>query len=214
MAIERMSWRIPVKVTALLASMACMVMLLSCSGDEPGDGLSDREGVESADKVAAGRDKSIPCLACHGAEGISDYDVWPNLAGQNSGYLARQMRAFRDGRRHDPWMSPMAGPLSDQDIDDLAGYFSVAEARVGNAGVAEPEPAVRQQTKSCAACHGAEGIIDNPLWPNLAGQNARYLVKQLQDFRAGRRTDPVMGPMAEVLEDQDIEALAAYYAGL
>jgi cytochrome c553 len=205
MAIELFSRRLLAKATPILACMACVVALSSCSGD--GDDVADRGEVGSDDKVnAAGRDKSIPCLACHGAEGISDYDVWPNLAGQNTEYLAKQMRDFRTGHRHDPWMSPMAGPLSDQDIDDIAVYFSSVTGLTGGPNSAPP-PAM-----TCAACHSARAGETNPLWPSLAGQNQRYLAKQLRDFRDGRRTDPAMTPMAIALSDQDIEALAAFYA--
>ena len=65
---------------------------------------------------------------------------------------------------------------------------------------------------TCAACHGKDGNSTNPLWPNLAGQHAPYLVKQLKDFKAGRRKDPLMSPMAAPLSDQDMEDLAAYFA--
>ena len=71
-----------------------------------------------------------------------------------------------------------------------------------------------QKSASCAACHGASGNSTNPLWPNLAGQNAAYLEKQMKDFRDGRRQDPVMVPMATALSDTDIADLAAYYAGI
>jgi len=72
----------------------------------------------------AGTDKAVLCASCHGAEGISDYDLWPNLAGQKQKYIEIQLRAYRDGRRKDPWMSPVAKMLSDEDIRDLAAYFS------------------------------------------------------------------------------------------
>ena len=72
----------------------------------------------------AGKAKSASCVACHGANGISNNDLWPNLAGQKEGYLAKQMRDFRDGKRNDPLMSAMAKPLSDADIDNLAAYYA------------------------------------------------------------------------------------------
>lgn len=78
----------------------------------------------AAGDVAAGKSKSTVCAACHGAEGISSNDLWPNLAGQKAGYLVKQMKAFRDGDRKDPVMSPMASQLSDDDIANLAAYFS------------------------------------------------------------------------------------------
>jgi cytochrome c553 len=72
----------------------------------------------------AGKAKSATCVACHGANGVSNNDLWPNLAGQKAGYLAKQMRDFRDGKRNDPLMSAMAKPLSDADIDNLAAYYA------------------------------------------------------------------------------------------
>ena len=80
-------------------------------------------GMASGD-AAAGKAKSATCAGCHGAEGISANPLWPNLAGQQSAYIVKQLKAFRDGGRADPMMAPMAKPLSDADIDNLAAYFS------------------------------------------------------------------------------------------
>ena len=74
--------------------------------------------------AAAGKAKSATCAGCHGAAGVSANPLWPNLAGQKDAYLVKQMKAFRDGKRSDPMMSPMAKPLSDADIDNLAAYYS------------------------------------------------------------------------------------------
>lgn len=72
----------------------------------------------------------------------------------------------------------------------------------------------KSKAATCVACHGADGVSVNPMWPNLAGQKELYLAKQMKDFREGKRNDPVMGPMAKPLSDEDIADLAAYYAGL
>ena len=77
-----------------------------------------------AGDAAAGKSKAATCIACHGANGISANDAWPNLAGQKAGYLKAQMKAFRDGQRTNPMMAPMAAALSDEDIDNLAAYYS------------------------------------------------------------------------------------------
>ena len=77
-----------------------------------------------AGDAAAGKTKSASCAGCHGANGISPSDIWPNLAGQKAGYLAAQLTAFRDGGRKNPMMSPMAAPLSDADIANLAAYYA------------------------------------------------------------------------------------------
>jgi cytochrome c553 len=63
----------------------------------------------------------------------------------------------------------------------------------------------------CAACHGPNGNSTNPEWPKLAGQNAVYIVEQLQLFRSGVRNNPVMRPLAANLSDQDIDDLAVYF---
>ena len=203
MMVELLGRRILAQVTVFLTCVMCVVTLSSCSGDE----ATDRADDAGNDKmIAAGRDKSIPCLACHGAEGISDYDVWPNLAGQKMTYLAKQMRDFRSGIRHDPWMSPMARPLSNQDIDEIAAYFSSVVGLTGGADAVPP------LAINCVACHSSSAGETNALWPSLTGQNRRYLVKQLREFRDGRRTDLLMTPMASALSDQDIEALATFYA--
>ncbi len=92
---------------ALLVILSCLVTSVFAEGDP-----------------AAGKVKSAVCAACHGAEGISPNDLWPNLAGQKFSYLVKQIKAFRDGTRSDPMISPMATPLSNEDINNLATYFS------------------------------------------------------------------------------------------
>lgn len=76
--------------------------------------------------AAAGKAKSVTCVACHGADGNgnSANALWPKLAGQHEAYLAKQIKDFRDGNRKDPMMSAMAAALSDADIANLAAYFA------------------------------------------------------------------------------------------
>ena len=86
--------------------------------------LLGASGAVLAGDVDAGKAKAASCAGCHGATGISSNPMWPNLAGQQSGYLVKQMKAFRDGTRNDPMMSPMAKPLTDTDIDNIAAYYN------------------------------------------------------------------------------------------
>ncbi|MEX2516197.1 MAG: cytochrome c [Gammaproteobacteria bacterium] len=72
----------------------------------------------------------------------------------------------------------------------------------------------RQKAASCAGCHGAAGISNNPAWPNLAGQKEQYLQIQLRAFRDGSRSNPMMNGMAKTLTEADIENLAAHFASL
>jgi len=74
--------------------------------------------------IEAGKAKSVGCAACHGPNGISANPDWPNLAGQKAKYTASQLKAFREGERDNAMMSPMAKPLSDDDIENLAAYYA------------------------------------------------------------------------------------------
>jgi cytochrome c553 len=85
-------------------------------------GLTMSAGVRAAD-LEAGKAKSTICSACHGQNGISANPLWPNLAGQKDQYLIAQLKAYRDGSRKNPLMSPMATGLSDADIENLAAYY-------------------------------------------------------------------------------------------
>lgn len=72
----------------------------------------------------------------------------------------------------------------------------------------------KARAASCAGCHGAKGISMAPIYPNLAGQKAGYITKQLKAFKSGARKDPTMNAMAKPLSDADMANIAAYYAGL
>ncbi|GLQ70668.1 c-type cytochrome [Vibrio penaeicida] len=74
--------------------------------------------------IEAGKAKAVTCTACHGANGISPTDLYPNLAGQKAGYLVKQMKAFKDGTRKEPTMNAMVAVLSDQDMEDLAAFYA------------------------------------------------------------------------------------------
>ena len=78
----------------------------------------------AAGDAAAGKAKAAVCSACHGADGNSTNPLWPKLAGQHADYLVKQLKAFKSGERKDPSMSPMATPLSDADMANLAAYYA------------------------------------------------------------------------------------------
>ena len=85
-------------------------------------------GTATAGDAAAGKGKAAMCQACHGPAGISPTELWPNLAGQKATYLAKQIKAFRDGDRAEPTMAPFVANLSDEDIADLAAYYASLSA--------------------------------------------------------------------------------------
>lgn len=93
----------------------------------------------------------------------------------------------------------------------IAGVLLLASANVSAAGNAE---AGKNKSAVCAACHGANGVAIAPTYPNLAGQNAEYIVAQLKAFKSGERTgasSAIMAPMSMPLTEQDMLDLAAYY---
>lgn len=95
-------------------------------------------------------------------------------------------------------------------------FSFLAAVLICQTGLAQSADIEAGKAKSamCAACHGPAGISAADMWPNLAGQKAGYLMKQLKAFRDGTRTDPQMSAMAKPLSDADIENLAAYFNSL
>jgi cytochrome c553 len=91
----------------------------------------------------------------------------------------------------------------------LATYQVQAESLVE--GSAE---AGKAKSITCTACHGPQGNSVNPLWPNIAGQSASYILTQMTAFKDGSRSDPLMGPQAMLLSDEDMHDLAVYFESL
>ncbi len=184
------------------------------------------EGEAAVGDAAAGKAKSQICAACHGADGNSVVSIWPKIAGQQENYLRAQVTAFRDGERIDPIMQPMVANLSDQDIADLAAYFS-SQTVVG--GKADPELVQLgalvyrggnhdTDLPACAGCHLPDGSGNNlAAWPALKGQHADYVEKQLRAYASGERTsDPnsMMQEIAARLSEDEIKAVAQFITGL
>lgn len=174
----------------------------------------------------AGKTKSATCAACHGADGNSVNPEWPKLAGQHPSYIAKQLANFKEDARVNPSMSPMAKPLSEQDMADLAAYFSSQVKKPGEAD--QTKVALGEQmykggnnatgVAACAACHGPTGA-GNPAsnFPSLSGQHATYIKNQLNAFRKGERANDagkMMRNVAAKMTDAEIEAVAEYIAGL
>lgn len=177
----------------------------------------------------AGQGKAAICAACHGADGNSMVPNWPKLAGQHADYLERQVGLIKDGNRVVPEMAGIVIGLSDQDIADLAAYFSSQTTTAGladeallasgenlyRAGIAEKD------VPACMSCHGPAGK-GNPLsgYPSLAGQHSVYSEKMLTGFRAGTMwgeddaSSKIMTDVANRLTDAEIKAVASYIQGL
>lgn len=181
----------------------------------------------AAGSAEAGQAKSVTCSACHGMDGNSLNPEWPSLAGQHESYIVKSLQSFKSGARQNVLMSSMALPLTDEDMVDLAAYFSAQKPR---GGVADPalvstgERLYRGGNKetgvpACLACHGPTGQ-GNPAagWPAIAGQHATYSAAQLTAYRAKQRaTDgdtQMMRNVSATLTDDEIKAVASYIQGL
>jgi cytochrome c553 len=168
--------------------------------------------------VAGGAGLSASCAHCHGTDGNSSGGAYPNLAGQTKEYIYRQIKAFKEGQRSNPQMSPMVGILDDEGMRNLADFYNFQSPARKPSNVNAEQVALGKKLAEelqCASCHqpGFKGMNESP---RLARQKQPYLVKQLKDFREGTRTNDngVMAPTAKSLTDEQIEALAHYLSSL
>lgn len=166
-----------------------------------------------AGDATAGKRRAAACASCHGEDGVSPNDTWPNLAGQNAAYLVKILSAYKSGDQNDVAMTPLSKALSNADIHNLAAYYAGLGCKAGpKEKVAGDVKAGSELAKNCAGCHGEGGAGANPAWPKLAGQKPGYLTNVLKSFRGGLRKDPMMVGVSKGLSDTDIANLAAYYA--
>ena len=162
--------------------------------------------------------KAALCMACHGAEGKSTQVQYPILAGQTSRYLYLQLRDFQEMRRSDPLMSPMVAGLSRDEMRELSDYFAKQKPPPQPFKV-DPEKARLGKLKAdetlCTMCHLGGFAGQNEI-PRVAGQHYEYVVKQLLDFKAQKRTNDAgnMTAVSRTLNEKDIENLGHYLAGL
>lgn len=150
----------------------------------------------------AGKTKIVACAACHGADGVGMLPDWPRLAGQGEKYLLKQMQQFKSGERKDLVMSAQVIALNEQDMADIAAYFSSVAPKYDVAGTATNEESTKEllahgeqlyrggdmkrSITACAACHGPDGRgIAPAAYPAISGQYGQYVAKQLKDFRLG-----------------------------
>jgi cytochrome c553 len=176
--------------------------------------------------AAKGQGASSTCAACHGPDGNSAIPTNPVLAGQHPEYLYKQLKNYKSGERTNPIMSAQVANLTDEDLRNLAAYFSNQKPRTAAASNASLVTAGRNLYRAgngangvaaCSGCHSPNGAGIPIQYPRLKGQHKDYTVAQLKAFRAGERAnDPnaVMRGVAARLSDQEMHALAEYIAGL
>ncbi len=194
--------------------------------------------------AAAGAQKAAVCLACHGANGVSVAPTFPRLAGQRADYLYHRLVSFKHADPKDPYysISPMtsiAATLSDEDARNLAAYFSAQVPQATDVPPATDASAATSAARGaalfyagdpsrgvppCQGCHGAaaSGIASRAnqyaAYPSLRGQYGPYLIARLTHFREGlphdTSNDFIMAGVAHTLDDDSIQALAAWISSL
>lgn len=204
----------------LIAALVCAVIWVLSPLAAAGD-------VEAGKKTALAKG----CAGCHGVDGNSINSQWPKLAGQNANYLAKTLEIFRGNDsatygRINAIMVGVAKTLSDEDIANLASYFTSQKMKTGEA---DPELVKlgyhiyrggdkAKGIPSCMGCHGPTGA-GNPAsgYPALAGQWAAYTETQLLYFKSEeRRTDrnQMMRDITSKMNREEIKAVASYIQGL
>jgi cytochrome c553 len=187
--------------------------------------------------AAAGAKKATVCFACHGADGASVAPTFPRLAGQRADFLYHRLVSFKRADPKDPYysvspMTPNVASLSDTDMRDLAAYFSSQTPPATTATAAAPgngealflagDPA--RGIPPCQGCHGADaggssiGTGQYAAYPSLRGQYAPYLIARLTSFHKNlphdTTNDFIMGGVAQTLDDESIQAIAAWLSSL
>jgi cytochrome c553 len=175
----------------------------------------------------AGEEKSQLCQGCHGEKGISAEPMIPNLAGQYGKYISKELRNFQNGVRTHQIMSQMAKTIDDNDLADIAAYFSSMPKMSGDGSGDSNSKAqvgknlflngdMNRMIVACTNCHGVAGKGRAPnisMFPVIGGQKAGYLRGQLINWRSAQRTNSpnrIMNRIANKLTDDEIDSLAAY----
>ena len=182
----------------------------------------------TAQDAKAGEKKAALCIGCHG---IPDYkasfpEIYrvPMIAGQAPKYIVSALTGYKKGDRKHPTMRAIAASLSEQDMADLAAFYSAqAKADPVPAVVAgEPPAAVAELLKkgNCVSCHGANfsAPID-PTYPKLAGQHPDYLYVALKAYQTDKnpqvgRNNAIMMGMARPFTHTEAKLLAGYISTL
>jgi cytochrome c553 len=185
----------------------------------------------AAGDVAAGKAQSMVCASCHGQDGATAIDPsYPQLAGQNERYLARQLNMFQSGERDVALMTAQLIGKSEQDLDDLAAYYASLPAKTGEAVGSDADVELAERiykggiakkgVAACSSCHGPGGAGNAQAgFPRISGQSAAYTAAQLIAYREGeRRSDEEYGGMmrgvSRGLSDREIVVLSDYISGL
>jgi cytochrome c553 len=152
------------------------------------------------------------CASCHGASGTPVIPVTPNIWGQRSDYLYKQLHDFKSGARMSPIMGPIVKDMSFDDLRELANYF--AAKSWPSTPAADPAAKAPEGIAMCKACH-QQNFQGGPPAPRVAGLDYEYLRNAMNGFAHGERTNNLDMPgFMKSLSDSQRDAIAKYLAGL
>ena len=190
-------------------------------------GAGDAPLVKEKGDPVKGEQLVAACAACHGTDGNSLAGLWPSIAGQNYKYLLKQLRLVKSGDRAIDQMIGQLDNLSDQNLKDIAAFYSAQNNTIGQVEEDKLELGkklyyagnLEKGVPACTACHSPRGLGNAPAaYPLLSGQQPDYIEKALKDYRSGERSndDPskIMIAIAYKLDDTEIEALSSFVYGL
>src|SRR5262249_14534651 len=124
------------------------------------------------------------------------------------------MKAYISGQRKHTLMKAMLADVGETELNSIALYYArQTPARAQTPAIGDPA-AGKTASAACAGCHGEQGVSANPMWPSLAGQDARYLANALRAYKDGSRDDATMKALAASLDERTINDIASYYATL
>ena len=177
----------------------------------------------------AGQKINAMCIGCHGIKGYQAsfpevYKV-PMISGQNAKYIESALHAYKKGDRKHPTMRSISESLTDQNIADLAAYYSVhglVEGQLAAKEVKAPsvEVAALLGKANCASCHGANFSMPiDPSYPKIGGQHADYLFVALKAYKISDnakvgRANPIMASMAKQYSNAELKLLANYISSV
>lgn len=181
--------------------------------------------------IKAGQSKNAMCVGCHGIQGYQasfpEIHKVPMISGQSAKYIVSSLNAYKKGDRKHPSMRGIAETLSEQDIADLAAYYSVSGVAAGAKPLAEkpsnePSPEIQAllSKANCSSCHGANfGKPIDPSYPKLGGQHADYLLVALKSYKVEKnakvgRNNVIMASMAKQYTNSELKLLANYLSSL
>lgn len=177
----------------------------------------------------AGEKINAMCIGCHGIRGYQAsfpeiYKV-PMISGQNAKYIEAALQAYKKGDRKHPTMRGISESLTDQNMADLAAYYSkhgLAEGQMAAKEVKSPsvEVAALLGKANCASCHGADFSTPiSPAYPKIGGQHADYLFVALKSYKISDnakvgRNNAIMSSMSKQYSNAELKLMANYLASM